>query len=134
MPDPGKSKRAEKDRQTWLQLLEQLEHQVEGWAKDRRWSIHRDQKQLHESQLGTYMVPVLTIRAPSGQVHLDPIARYVQGGEGRVDLLAWPSLTRMLLIRIGEEWVVKTDSGVEWPERWSESCFEHLVKSINAAA
>src|SRR4051812_17733016 len=105
----------EKERQVWLELVEQLLHQIESWAENRRWQVRRDEKRIEESKLGTYRAPVLSILTPVGQIHVEPIARYVARGDGRVDLLAWPSLTRMLLVREGNRWAVKTDSGVNWP-------------------
>ena len=124
----------ERDRRRWIGVVERLVGQVEAWAKERHWSVRRDPKRVHESRLGDYTVPFLSILTPSGQVHLDPVGRHVAGGDGRVDLLAWPSLTRMLLIRSGDRWVLKTDSGVLWPEGWGKQSFERLVEALNAAA
>jgi len=39
-----------------------------------------------------------------------------------------------MLIRAGDTWVIKTDSGVPWPEEWNQQSFERLVEAINAAA
>ena len=124
----------EEDRRRWLDAVDQLAGQVEAWANERRWAVRRDRKQVHESRLGDYAVPVLTLLAPSGQIQLDPVARYVAGGDGRVDLLAWPALQRMMLIRTGGAWVLKTDSGVPWPEGWNQQTFERLVEALTAAA
>src|SRR6266536_5715388 len=92
-------------RQRWLRDVEQNVHQVEKWAKDRKWAVRREQKLIEEPRLGAYYVPVASILAPAGQVQVEPVARYVAGGDGRIDLLAWPSLTRMMLIREGNRWV-----------------------------
>jgi len=64
---------------------------------------------------GTYNVPVLGIpRLRSRALEPTPARR---ARDGRVDLLAWPSLNRMMLIRASDRWVVKTDSGVAVPEK-----------------
>jgi hypothetical protein len=123
----------EKERENWIALVEQLVHEVEGWAAERKWPVYREDKQIHESRLGAYTLPVLGVLAPAGHVQLEPVARYVARGDGRVDLLAWPSLNRMMLIRVGDRWVVKTDSGVEWPEKWNRKTFIRLVDALNAA-
>lgn len=124
----------QKDRERWQILLEQLASQVEIWAKDRGWSVKRDQKQISEAHLGTYDAPALTILATSGEVHLDPIARYAVNCDGRVDLLAWPSLNRMLLVRDGTKWKLVTDSGIDWPQEWNKKTFASLVERLHAAA
>jgi hypothetical protein len=123
-----------KDRDGWLALVNDLTREIESWAFARHWAVHRDQKTVRESRLAEYVVPVLSVMAPAGRVQIDPVARYVAGGDGRIDLLAWPSLTRMLLIRVGDRWVLKTDSGVEWPEGWNQQTFARLVELLNAAA
>jgi hypothetical protein len=120
--------------EAWRSLVNDVVREVESWAGERHWAIHREEKQVRESRLGNYTVPVLSVLAPTGRVQVDPVARYVAGGDGRIDLLAWPSLTRMLLIRTGGKWVLKTESGVEWPEGWNQQTFGRLVELLNAAA
>ena len=62
------------------------------------------------------------------------MARGIAKGDGRVDLVAWPSLTRMLLIRVGDTWKIKTDSGVDWPEAWNWKTFERLTELLTTSA
>jgi hypothetical protein len=124
-------KKAEKVREDWLALVEELIEQVESWAKKRGWGTHRDTKPIQESPLGRYRVPVLSILAPAGRVQLDPIARYAIKSDGRVDLMAWPSCNRVMLIRAGDRWKIKTDSGISWPQKWSQRTFVGLVESLN---
>jgi hypothetical protein len=114
--------------------LQALIDDVEAWATARQWAVHRDQKRIHESRLGTYAAPVLSILAPAGRVQVDPVARDIIGADGRVDLIAWPSLTRMVLLRMGDKWVLKTDTGARWPQRWGPHTFERIVNLLNAAA
>lgn len=134
MANDDATSRAARDRQTWRAAVEELTAQVEAWARGRNWAVRREAKQVHESRLGTYTLPALSILAPAGQLQFDPVARDIVRGEGRVDLLGWPSLTRMMLIRTSGQWVLKTDSGVEWPEGWSEATFARMAELLNAAA
>jgi len=118
----------------WVSVVEQLAHQVESWCQQRNWAVSISERRISESAYGEYAVPELMIRSPSGTVYLEPVARDVAGARGRVDLLAWPSLTRMMLIRRGKDWVLQTDSGIDWPEPWGPQAFEKIVGLINAAA
>lgn len=118
----------------WIADVRQLAYQVRAWCEDRGWAVTESQKRLDESVYGTYDVPELMIRSPSGSIYLEPIARDVAGARGRVDLLAWPSLTRMMLVRKGNRWVLQTDAGVDWPQQWGQQTFENIVGLINAAA
>ena len=124
-------RKADTELQSWVALIKQLSHQVESWAKERKWPVTRDYKQIEESRLGTYKVPVLNILTPSGIIHLEPVARNIARGDGRVDLLSWPSLTRMMLIRVGNLWKIKTDSGVSWPQKWNQKTFVALTQQLN---
>jgi hypothetical protein len=128
------SKRRERELEHWRALVKQLVDQVRTWARDRGWPVTESERRIEESRYGVYVLPELAIRAPSGTAYLEPVARDVAGAQGRVDLLAWPSLTRMMLVREGDRWVLQTDSGVEWPERWGRQTFEKVVNLINAAA
>ena len=58
--------------------VRQLIDQVAAWAKQRKWAVDRQEKQIRQSRLGDYEVPLLVVRAPAGLVYLEPVARYVQ--------------------------------------------------------
>jgi hypothetical protein len=115
----------------WLDSMSRLVKEVTTWAELRGWSIHQDQKQIREADLGIYQVPWLRISTPDGEIHLEPIARYVTGeAEGRVDLQAWPSLNRVMLLRSPSGWIIMTDSGVPIREQWNEQTFARLAKDL----
>ena len=52
-------KKLEKERKAWLASVERLADQVESWAKDRHWAVHRENKEVQEPALGVYTVPVI---------------------------------------------------------------------------
>jgi hypothetical protein len=118
----------------WPGQVEQLLKQIERWCRDRKWAVQRETGEVTEDRLGTYRVPVLNVLTPSGQLYVEPIARYVSRADGRVDLYAFPSMTRMILARIGDRWVLKTDTGVPWPRKWRQAAFEEVTKAIAEAA
>jgi len=67
---------------------------------------------------------------------LEPIARGTVGAQGRVDLYAWPSLFRVMLLHKPRgkdrplEWVVRTESGLDWPQAWSRETFLTLADGL----
>jgi len=128
-----KMDRSGQAREEWLAAVRQLVDQVAAWARDQKWAVDRQEKPLRESRLGDYDVPVLVVRAPEGLVYLDPVARYVAKADGRVDLYSFPSMNRMMLVRVDSRWVLKTDSGVRWPQAWGKQTFTRLVGLLNAA-
>jgi len=126
--------RRSKELTEWVADVERLAREVRAWCEDRGWAVSTSERRIEESAYGTYTVPELMIRSASGVIFLEPVARDVAGARGRVDLLAWPSLTRMMLVRKGNRWTLQTDSGVDWPEPWGRPAFENVVGLINRAA
>src|SRR5688572_19093947 len=107
MATDTQTERRRRELAEWVGVVRQLVEQVGGWARDRGWAVTASERRLEESKYGAYEAPELAIRAPSGIVYLEPVGRDVAAAQGRVDLLAWPSLTRMMLVREGDRWVLQ---------------------------
>jgi hypothetical protein len=121
-------------RDEWLQVVEALGRQVRGWAEQRGWTVTEERREINEERLGIYQAPVLQIETPHGSVFLEPIARDVGGADGRVDLYAWPTLYRVMLLRGGgPDWMIRTDSGIYWPHPWGEATFAELAEGLIGA-
>jgi hypothetical protein len=118
----------------WLRAVEALGGEVRGWAENKGWSVEQSEREVTEEQPGTYTVPVLEIETPRGQVVLEPKGQDLIGARGRVDLYAWPSLYRvMLLRRPGQDWVVRTESGLNWPHPWEQATFVEIAEGLLGA-
>ena len=119
----------------WLAELDALMTDAEAWATAEGWATHREFKRITESKLGDYTAPSLSVRSPSGgTVYLDPVARHVTAADGLVDLCAWPTLRRLYLVRQGRRWVLKTDSGIPWPQAWSPETFREVVPMLGVTS
>jgi len=131
----GKTSSAEaaKTRADWVALVERILSQIEGWAEQNGWPVHRETKEITEEALGTYAVPVLQIKLPGGRLYVEPVAREVVGAEGRIDLYSWPGLHRLLLVRSGGKWALKTDSRVGWPDAWGKRAFTRAAENLTNA-
>lgn len=128
-------------RDNWERNTALLADEVQAWTEQealvRGWRVEREQKELAEEVVGgTYRVPVVTIHAPQGRLILEPVARGVLGAQGRVDLYAWPSLFRVILLHkpVGKDrglvWVVRTESGLDWPQPWGRETFLTLAEGL----
>jgi hypothetical protein len=121
-------------RDEWLGAVEALRQQVREWAEQQGWMVNQTEREIEEYDLGTYKVPVLEIDTPQGELVLEPIAQNVLGATGRVDLYAYPTHFRvMLLRRDGPGWVVRTDSGLNWPHPWGQATFVELAEGLVGA-
>ena len=114
----------------WRELVESLMADITKWAQQQGWQVHQDEKFITEENLGEYSVPDLVIRLPEGRIAVEVAGRNTIGADGRVDISAFPSLNRMLLVRVGDKWKIKTDSHVAWPKDWGKDTFIELAKIL----
>lgn len=121
---------AAQDRTNWLALVERTLEKIAEWAKEEKWAVVRHGKQIEEQAIGAYSVEVLTIQLPAGHLHVEPIARRVAGAEGRIDLLSFPLLNRVTLLRKGKSWVARTDSGIDYPASWNRRTFVKIAQAL----
>jgi hypothetical protein len=113
----------QQERDAWVAEVRQLADQAEAWAKRQDWGVRRDSKTITEEPLGSYEVPQLLIQSLKGRVVLDPVTRYVGGGHGLVDFLAWPSFDYVPIVKTDEGWRFKSPepNGPDAP--WTEETF-----------
>lgn len=107
-PRPGPAgENLEAVRDEWLARLEALVSDVEGWAQASGWRTRRGTKTLRERRLGAYQVPVLFLEKDTVEVVLNPIARFVPGALGAVDLYVAPAYDDIASLYFEEDrWVV----------------------------
>ena len=118
----------------WCELVHALMQDIKTWAGEENWLVSEQEKTLSEDYLGTYTVPELTVKRPSGYLTVEPIGRNIIGAQGRVDICAFPSMNRMVLVRLNDQWCVKTDSYVPWPNSWSKDTFVELAAALSCPA
>lgn len=122
-------------REEWLHAIDEVEAAAETWATEQGWRCRRVNKSMHETLLGTYLAPQLLIYAEPHLFVLDPIARFIPGGQGAFDLAIQPSYHTNSLHRDDEGmWRVSiaADNGIapaeqiEWNKNSFLKCFEQL--------
>ena len=115
----------------WLAVVDKLMCDIERWAEEKNWLVARlEPKTLTESTHGEYSVSDLRVRANSGVLDVAVVGREVAGAEGRVDLVAFPTMDRFMLVRTGGKWVVETDLGFLWPRKWGKATFIELARLL----
>lgn len=121
----------EEQRAEWLEAIEQIVGEVQSWATSRGWWVEREMKNVSDDddRIGTYQVPMLRIQTPSSRLIFEPIARYVVGARGRVDLAVFPSYHSVAVVRRDDGWRIVDDANRS--TAWSEKAF---VKSAEGLA
>src|SRR5262245_9886124 len=94
----------EQVRDEWVAAVEQLVRDAETWSQGQGWAVRKEPKTITEDRLGSYTVPRLLIHASSGRLLLDPVARYIPGATGLVDLYVLPSYDPVLVPRSADGW------------------------------
>ena len=122
------------ERDRWVAELGELIGEIAGWARDAGWDVDVTTVRREEADLGEYDAPALRLGRPGGRVYVTPVARRIMGGQGRVDLEAFPGLTRLALVRRGGRWRLRTDHGVDWPRPWSKRTLAEVLDALARAA
>ncbi|HJQ71747.1 MAG TPA: hypothetical protein VKA70_22415 [Blastocatellia bacterium] len=134
--DRSKEKKAAKLRDEWTQTVQDLEREISDWAKAEGWNVHASEKVVSEESIGTYIVPDLIIETPEGErLILEVKGRGPANSSGRVQLSAWPTLFRVLLLHKSDNdsWIIRTDSGIPLRSTWNRETFITLAKDLLSA-
>ncbi len=122
----------ENRRRQWIGRVEALINQIDEWANAAGWATARTSRSVRERRLGEYDVPVLRVRLPGGELHVNPVGLNVVGADGRVDIEAFPNLNRVKLIGRGDHWEIFTDSNIPLRQPWSADTFAQVARDLLA--
>ena len=144
-------------RSEWLRAIDDLYQDVEGWAKDwlaelgwnssYGWDVLRTTTEVEDDFSNSrYVAPVLEINAlthllwlpperrmvPEQKLVFTPIFLNLGTGTGWLDLTAWPTHYRVRFQHdLGQDdWIIKTDSGLKWPNPWGRDTFVELAEGL----
>ena len=123
-------------RDEWMRALLDLEEDLSCWSVGEGWQVRRATKSFTEESTGQYTAPDLVIDTPEGERLLVEVkGRGPAEASGRVQLSAWPTLFRVLLLhKPGQDgWVIRTDSGVPIRQPWNRETFVTLAKDLLSA-
>jgi hypothetical protein len=115
----------------WVADLDVLLSQVESWCEGREWSHKRQSKAMRERLLGPYEVEQLRFHTGQAGFMLDPVARFVPGGLGLVDLYVLPTLDSVMIVRTEEGWTLHVEqAGDVRVSPWGQEQFATAVGQL----
>lgn len=120
-------------REEWTQALGTLERNVTEWAQEEGWQVHTASRGLTEDATGQYAVRDLVLETPQRErILVEVKGRGPLEASGRVQISAWPTLFRVLLLhKPGEEgWTIRTDSGIPIRQPWNRETFITLANDL----
>jgi len=121
--------------QEWTGAVDTLFEQVQNWIAEERaqeWHLSFSTSEVTEESIGSYVIRVMEIDTRDRKLILEPIGYDVLGARGRIDLYAWPSLYRVMLLRsfTDEGWIIRTESGINWPQHWGNQSFLAVAEQL----
>jgi hypothetical protein len=122
-------------REDWVHTINSLVNQISEWSQEENWTVEQQPRAINEETVGAYTAPDVTIKTPSGKLMLEVMGRGEPNGAGRVELAAWPTYFRVLLLqRPGQtEWTIRTDSGIPLRRPWNKETFVTLARDLLCA-
>lgn len=78
-------------RHEWLEKLRKLVATAKGWADELDWATRIVDKNMEDSEIGSYQAPGLLLQKETVRLFLEPVARAAPGTQGVVDLYRMPS-------------------------------------------
>ncbi len=119
----------------WIADLDILLSQVESWCEEQDWPHKRQDKVLRERLLGPYAVEQLCFHTGRAGFMLDPVARFVPGGLGLVDLYVLPTLDSVILLRADDGWVLQVERPgnvqvLPWGKEQFRAAVSELAKNL----
>jgi hypothetical protein len=116
----------------WRTQLTQLHEKVRQWVQEDDDLAHFEELQCDRSEerSGPYEVPMLIIHTRGATARLEPVARWVVGAEGRVDLIGEDDRA-ILVVDKNNVWSWIRQSGVEpGPHPLNKDLFLNLLRAV----
>lgn len=92
----------------WVQVVEGLVSDIDGWCRDRGWPTRKLYKSVVEPSIGGYLVPALRFQIDLTKLMLEPVARFVSGADGLADLYKMPEYDDVASVyRLNDGWWIR---------------------------
>ena len=111
----------EKEKSSWISRLHELykmaKSSLDTYIKDGRIQFALEERELREELLGSYQAPAARITVGRSVVTLEPVATFLIGARGRVDMTGPRGLVRFLIVpRESHGITVRVTVGARKPE------------------
>ncbi len=124
---------ARSDIDEWRDELSALYDRLAGWLSrmDPPPIIERETATIHEERSGPYEAPKLVITSGTeGRLEVQPVARWVVGADGRVDLIGVEGPMHLILLRDRGGWYYLPDRVTMDLQPLDETLFHRLAEAF----
>jgi hypothetical protein len=116
-----------RDARREREAVAKLAANITAWSREQGWTVRAT---TDEMPSGPRELPWLFITTPNGRIAVDPIDGDIIGAQGRVDLIAWPDLVTVMLLRQGDAWFARSESGSRSASPLSRETFVEIVNQL----
>jgi hypothetical protein len=120
----------------WTKALTGLFDQMRAWLKpaqdEKLLNVEAPMMTINEPSLGTYDAISLRILAGARVVDVQPVARVVFGGSGRVDMGSGPRMRVIMRTPDKSQWLVSTSDPKDEGELLTEETFTEALQYLLA--
>lgn len=128
-------------REEWLSAVEALMTDVTAWSHSQGWDVlargRKADRDFSDAEQGASIIEIdahpQDARSGSDvKLVLEPITYNSATGIGRVDFYVWPALYRVRLLHQSgsNAWILRTDSGLDWPLPWNKDTFTQIAHGL----
>jgi hypothetical protein len=110
-------------KEKWVKAVEEIIASAEKWALEAGWMVARQEKIIQGDYCGEYPLPMLFVRTPQTQLSVDPVGMDIISADGLIDIEAFPTGKRFILIRKGKKLRFVNDNFKEIEGGWNKENF-----------
>ena len=137
-----KSRREEQDllstdaariKEEWLQELDKLMDTIDQWLRpsvEAGLKVTKATVPISEERLGTYIAPKRVIEFTGRRVEVEPKARVIVGGHGRVDVRSSVGTAFLIFSKPEGLWFIVKDRDWTNRETFTQDSFERLMEAF----
>jgi hypothetical protein len=120
-------------REEWLRQLDDLMADIDRWlapAVAEGLKVTKATTQITERRLGTYTAPMRIIEFEDNRVTIQPIARILMGGHGRVDVKLQEPVATLIFWKPENRWLLVWERDWNKREPLTQEAFERLMEAL----
>ena len=121
-------------KEKWIGTIHSLFGQIREWIKKAEAedlvAVYRHNIQLSEKHIGRYTVDKLELLVLDRQIIVEPIARFIEGGDGRVDIYHGFEAFKLLYSEKTDTWHIESRKEPGFRKKLDRDSFVALIQSI----
>jgi len=121
-------------REKWIATVHKLFGEIREWIKKAEdeglINVYKHNIQMSEKHIGRYTIDKLELLVIDRQIIVEPIARFIDGGDGRVDIYHGYEAFRLVYTEKKDSWHIEDRKDHAFKKPLDKDSFIELLQSI----